>query len=122
MNPKIITRATQADTAAARWARQYRSPNDGRWLVTFLDGPAAARAVHEALVALGDQPNPDDVDRIIGNTTWTDVPPCNGCRGRFPLVVRVGGEPDYDSSTALLCPACLRSALDLVEAAADPKA
>ena len=35
--------------------------------------------VKEKLDALGDVKNPDEVDRIIGNNSWTIVPSCTEC-------------------------------------------
>ena len=97
---ELITRNLLARTAALRWKRQY--PDD--------------KKKQPELEALGDTPHPDDVDSVIGNGTWTEVPECNECGGRnLPAVVRVGDEPDYDSQTAWLCLECLRKAVTLAE-------
>jgi hypothetical protein len=97
---ELFTRNILARTAAERWRRQY--PDD--------------KARHPKLKALGENPLPDDVDRIIGNKSWTEVAQCNECkRESLPAVVRLGDKPDYDSSTAWVCIDCLRKAVALAE-------
>lgn len=96
----LITRRGRARTAAKRWLAQY--PDD--------------KVRHPKLAALGDSPSPDDVDRIIGNGSWTEVPKCNECnRYGLPAVVELGDEPDYESQTAWVCLDCLRNAVVLAE-------
>jgi len=73
--------------------------------------------VHDQLLALGSSPDPDDVDRVIGNGSWTRVPECDECgAGDQPFVIQVGQPPDYESRTAKLCGSCCRQAI----AEADP--
>lgn len=54
-----ITRQTQANAASIRWKRQY--PHDKNNVQARLD-------------ALGQIKDPDEVDRIIGNKSWTELP------------------------------------------------
>lgn len=97
---ELVTRNIRARTAAERWRRQY--PDE--------------KAKQPKLAALGDRPNPDDVDRIVGNKSWTEVPTCNECnREGLPAVVELGDKPDYDSATAWVCLDCLRKAVALAE-------
>ena len=61
-----------------------------------------------------------DVEKIIGNKSWTQLR-CNECEcerkdDNLDVVVEVGEEPDYDSSTATLCEKCLKNALKLFKA------
>ena len=59
-------------------------------------------------------PGPDPADVVaIAGPSWAADPWCNGCDRAVPVVVQVGQEPDYESSTANLCVDCLRAALDL---------
>ena len=89
-----ITRQTQANAASIRWKRQY--PHDKNNVQARLD-------------ALGPIKDPDEVDRIIGNKSWTELPMCSECGKRSnEFVIEVGEEPDYESDTAWLCPACIR--------------
>jgi len=99
---RIITRQTVADTAAERWASQYR--HDKSMRVTTL----------RRINALGKHPNPDDVDRVIGNDSWTRTPCCDECGAENVPVLLVGQEPDYESATACLCGDCVRQAFSIM--------
>jgi hypothetical protein len=113
---RLITRQSQADTAAQRWAERYGHYIDGPGNVrSTLFGLPNRRSTYTALVALGPNPDPDAVDRVVGNSSWTDTPTCNECgRSGLPAVVQVGEEPDYESRTAWMCGDCLRRAADLI--------
>lgn len=106
-----ITRESQAKDVAERWERQYRHGSD--WSQRSKIGDTGK--IHRDLVALGPSPNPDDIDRIIGNSSWTDVPTCSECSAPdLPLVVQLGQEPDYESSTAWICRECLLKAVAIL--------
>lgn len=96
-----ITRQGMANDAARRWHEQYHKNGDV---------PGDKGEIYRALVALGPTPNPDNVDRVIGNGSWTSTRICGECRreGETPQLTtddrfEVGEEPDYESSTAYLC-------------------
>jgi hypothetical protein len=62
--------------------------------------------------------DPDAVDSVIGNTSWTGIR-CGGCKRYLtdldePLVT-VGETPDYESDTAELCVPCLEEALEVAK-------
>ena len=109
---ELITRQTRANQAAQRWHRQYgpRFPES----TAFGD----TEVIYQRLVALGPTPNPDDVDRIIGNDSWTRLGECDECDQQKSVLVQVGEEPDYESHTATICVDCLQAALALVNEAA----
>lgn len=71
--------------------------------------------IYDGLVSLGPDPNPDDVDRIIGNSSWSWPGSCGGCGTTCDKVVVVGEKPDYDSHTARLCKDCVLEALHAFE-------
>lgn len=101
----VITRKTLARQAAAGWDRQYhprtRSP--------------AQAAISDALRRLGPDPDPDAVNHVIGNTSWTMVPCCDECgEDGHDAVIEVGQEPDHESATARLCAKCLTAATALL--------
>ncbi|WP_414554781.1 hypothetical protein [Stenotrophomonas forensis] len=101
--PVVITRKTLAAGAAQRWENQYAgwSAKDGEKAKVLLQ-----------LQALGPDPDPDAVDAIVGNRSWTEVPSCNGCNAAdCSVVVTVGETPGYESSTAHLCEKCVLAAL-----------
>lgn len=100
MNAVKITRKTLAREAADRWVAVYGEDGGGF-------GSDKVEVLRQ-LRALGANPRPDDVDAVIGNRSWTEVPECDGCGAvRQRSVVRVGEPPDYDSSTCYLCKQCV---------------
>lgn len=99
---KLITRNTLAAEAASKWQSQYGGDRDGK---------------SAAIRLLGDKPDPDAVDAIIGNDSWTRVPCCDECGLSAVSVVEIGEELDYESATAQICANCLRSALALCDEA-----
>lgn len=101
---QLITRKGQAKITAARWKTNYLKNGEWRY------GPDKERIYHE-LVALGNNPNPEDVNRVIGNSSWTDVK-CDECGKYVEEVVQLGEEPDYESCTANICKSCLTLAME----------
>jgi hypothetical protein len=97
---ELITRKTKAKEAAESWAKVPSRRN-------YTD-------VYQKLTALGDNPNPDDVDMIIGNSSWTTTS-CHECESENVDVVQLGYELDYDSPTARICKKCLINALALMD-------
>jgi hypothetical protein len=99
---KAISARVLIRGVAAAWRRQY---------------PRDFERIHERLCAIDvETATAADVEAIIGNRSWTIVPRCHGCGLGAELVVEVGEEPDYESSTATLCESCLRDALATLEA------
>lgn len=105
---KLITRQTQANEAANRWAAQY--PDD-------LSTPDHQRLIGHRLLALSVTPDPDEIDRIIGNKTWTETPICDECDMRSAVIVQVGEPPNCESATANLCTGCILKAMQLARTA-----
>lgn len=103
---ELITRQSNANGAAKRWSEQYKSGKHGEDKMN----------ITQLLRGLPDNPNPDDVDKIIGNTSWTKVDNCNECGCSPDKLVEIGQEPDYESMTAYLCLSCLKDAVKLLEA------
>jgi hypothetical protein len=102
----VVSRKTKAAAAVARWEYQYRG--SGR----LFDGRKPADIL-KRLKALGDNPDPDAVDAAIGGEGWTCRPQCDECGEANDVVIQLGQEPDYESATASICPACLKKALEL---------
>lgn len=102
---KIITRQLLANGAAKRYRAQYSGGQYGDKSKTT-----------EKLLALNSPVDPDEVDRIIGNTSWTTPPSCNVCGKLNGPVVEVGDKPDYDSNTAWVCFDCVRAIGKMVNA------
>lgn len=103
-----MTRQSQANSALERYAIQYPHP------ARVIQGVRVSDRM-DRLKALGDQPNPDDVDAVMGNRSWTELPRCSECRGRsMPAVLEIGEPCEDDSDTVWLCEACLTEGLRTV--------
>lgn len=103
---RIITRQSLARAAAERWKAQYFV---GRWR------EENHLRIHSMLIALGSDPNPDDVDMIIGNTSWTRPGACDNCGAESSALYMIGQPLDYESHTASVCITCLRAAVKEME-------
>lgn len=88
----VLTKQNLANIAAERWCRQYK----GR-----------RAEIHEKLLALGSEPSIEDVNNIIGNTSWTDLH-CDVCR---ESVERVGNFDVFGEYVFNICEKCLRQTL-----------
>lgn len=97
---ELITRKTLAKSAPGRWRRQYFGSKDH-------DKVEITRQL-DALEAFGFDIDPNAVDTIIGNKSWTEVPVCDECKRKAHAVVCIGDEPDYESATAHICINCAR--------------
>lgn len=106
---KLITRQSLANEAAERWKGNYYCPDRG-WLGYGID----SYAVYSHLLALGENPDPDRVDAVIGNGSWTEKPSCDECGQQVAAVAEVGQPPDYESATARLCYSCASRAHELI--------
>lgn len=109
--PYIITRQILASEAAERWRYQYSEGKFG-WKSTGM--PVQPMDIHRSLVALGPTPTPEQVNAVIGNSSWTRLT-CNQCAKEVDSVIVVGQEQHCESYTAHLCPECLEQARKLVE-------
>lgn len=105
---KLITERTQVRDVANRWANAY--PKTGPY-----GRDPQKQAITKALVALdAETATAADVAAIIGNDSWCGPKKCHECGAVVNVAVQVGEEPDYESSTATLCLACLEKALALM--------
>ena len=105
---RIITTKQLALKATDRWYSQYFK--NGNWARHGND----KREIYENLEKLGENPTPKQVNETIGNDSWTRLR-CHECKEHVDLVVEVGEEPDYESSTANLCKSCLTSLYELIK-------
>ena len=83
---------------AERWRRQYQRPKDG-W-TNAISG--SSKAIYEALVALGDDPPVLEVNKIIGNKSWTCFT-CSVCTNH----VTVAATADIGDEELTLCRSCV---------------
>lgn len=104
---KLITPRIRAKEAASNWKEQYFV--GGKWQhIEF----GSSKSIYESLLALGENPRPREVARIIGNESWTRTK-CDECESFSSVIVRLGQEPDYESATAYICDNCLSLAIAL---------
>jgi len=91
------------------------------------DSPHAGYyAFLKELAKMPEDVGPDAVNdlHLKHNPLWPNGTPrrdptlgeCGSCNEPSPIIVEIGNEPDYDSSTAYVCEKCLRTALALIEA------
>jgi hypothetical protein len=91
----VTTKQDRADEAPLRWAEQYaRGANDRQKEITRL------------LAALPKPIDGAEVDRIIGNESWTRLE-CDGCHEDVPAVAHY----EYGDHHLALCAGCLSSGL-----------
>lgn len=95
---KVITKQQLIDTVA----KNYKKGGTLR---------ASQIEVMNRLLALKN-PTEDQITSIIGNSSWTRNE-CTECKKDVNVVVELGEEPDYESSTAWLCLRCLQKAVSL---------
>lgn len=98
---QVVTRQQRADKAAENF-RAWVNQISGKY-----------RTGHEEicsnLAALNNSPNPDDVDRIIGNDTWTKIY-CASCFKNVNEAVLV---IEADEGDKYMCFRCIRKAYRL---------
>ena len=93
-NPE--SRKFLASKVAERWKNRYFI--NKKWP---RDDPNVKK-IYEKLLSLGPNPNPEDVEIIIGNKSWTN-PHCDDCRAiKLPLAII---HNDYTAIS--LCGDCL---------------
>ena len=91
-----VSRQQNANTAYERWINQFNLENKkSKWYKQA-----------QELKALGKNPNPDDVDRIIGNSSWTHVN-CDICEQKKSHGIRMGPYYSYEQNPILVCNDCL---------------
>jgi len=103
---RLITKQDLANIAKDRWKDQYC--RNGSWSIYGSD----KEVKYNNLVALGDDPSPDDVNKVIGNNSWTNIT-CSGCKESVDSVVELG-EVGYDTEYVYTCKDCLTKALELI--------
>lgn len=104
MTLRRIDERSQVAGVAARWRAQYPPGS------TTITG--STDTIYHKLLAL--DPNAataKDVAEIIGNRAWAGADQCDECKQEKDVLIELGQEPDYESSTAKVCEDCLRKAL-----------
>lgn len=109
---KAFTSQNIASEMAERWRRIYEGHFEkSTWKLT--DG-RTPKEVYDQLVALGPDPSVADVSTVLGNDHWATTR-CHECEVEVTRAVQLGEVPEYESSTAMICLACLKKAVKLLE-------
>ena len=102
---EIVSRQSLANTAAARWKDAYcfpEAPYGGSlWR-------KARQKIWADLVALGEHPDPDEVNATTSDDNFTRALPCDSCNERKDLAAA------WDQ--IVVCYDCLKEALTLADA------
>ena len=108
---ELLDERNQVKTAIQNWLARYGMDS------TYI-ADTRGRKVGAELSALDPgTATADQIAEIIGNHSWAHPAACDECGKETWQIVRVGEEPDYESSTAEVCGDCLRAALRLLGAA-----
>ena len=102
----ILTRKILASQAYSRWIEQYKD---------YYDLYENKREIAEALSRLGKNPDPDEVDEIIGNGSWTCLE-CEECENNVEKVAVVTGK-QYETPSVYICKDCIEKAMELMNEA-----
>jgi hypothetical protein len=78
---KILRWEDNLKNIAARWADQYSKQD-----------PTYLRLVRE----IGENGTKEEIDAIIGNSSWTSLLQCSECEKETKILVYIGEEPDED--------------------------
>lgn len=104
----LLTRELNAKNVALKWGNQYTDEKIKRL------GWYDKKEILDNIISLGDNPDPDDIDKAIGNTSWTRTE-CHECGKENIDVVIIGQKQDYESYTAHICKDCLIKAVALID-------
>lgn len=104
---KVINERSQLQDVVEIYERNVRSPKD----------PLIAENLRLLRQLPKDTCTVEDVISLTGENFRKRLGPfrCDECGGMVDIVVELGEEPDYESSTANICFPCLRNAIALEE-------
>ncbi len=89
---EIMTRKALAAKVAKEWKEEMCI--NGTWR-TILNSTKTCGDVYKQLVALGKSPDPDDIDKILCSSDWTEIGECAECgKDGFDTMVCVFNDRD----------------------------
>ena len=109
---KLITRQTLANELPAYLAARHSDLHDGYRQWHLYTEPY--EMCYNKILALGENPDPNLVDSIMGSTSWTTVK-CDGCGDVTDTAVLVATSDEYIEIH--LCLDCLKIATEIGETA-----
>ena len=101
---ELTTKSMLISSVVSRWKMQYY--RGGQWT------HSGKEEIYENLKS-EEHLTEENITKIIGNSSWTKNA-CDECGKDSDKLVVIGQAPDYDSSTASICPDCLKKAIDLI--------
>lgn len=99
----ILDRKRIASKVSEGWKNQYFNLEKGEWNIELKDD---CEKIYKKLVKLGENPEPEDVDKVIGNNDWTVVF-CMECGSVSEKVVVFG----KGKHPVTVCFTCLKKVL-----------
>lgn len=106
---KVITQQELADSAGERWKNAYLAKYATPPYSVWYDDDKARIWDELNGICVPGKTDPEQVNRIIGNASWTTMPSCSLCREQAQVMLSIvshlskGEDPGgYD-----LCPRCL---------------
>jgi len=103
---KIITIEDRIKSVAQRYKNQYQYTWD-----SCIFGRKNHQLHYDLLLKAKTK---EDVANALQRFGWVELR-CDECRKEINTVIQMGEEPDYESSTALLCIDCLKEAIKHIE-------
>ncbi len=103
----LKARYHRASNSAKKWRDTYYRNN--KWYI-FLDGRSAER-IWFGLISLGKNPDPDKIDKLIGNSSWTQPNNyyiCKNCEKNVEYGVCIKEEIS-------LCDKCIKKCLCIIK-------
>lgn len=95
-----------------RWTEQYKQYQPDQ-KIGIRKNREAVGVIRKRVAALDlETCTVADVDKAIGTTGWADNE-CDECHKSFPVLIRLGAEPEYDARWQDLCGKCLGKAAAL---------
>jgi hypothetical protein len=105
---RLLTKKSLACTSSERWKECYYINDDRKWVKSGISN-LNTKDVYKLLQNLGDNPDPDEVNKITQTTMWTDTPVCNECNTiGHKVIIEIGQTPYHDSMTAWICGDCFK--------------
>lgn len=117
MQMTLIHRRDVIRSARQRWLEQYKDRQRGQAL--GWDAGRTFGSARDAMEKLDPETcSPADIDEAIEVKGWADND-CDECGKSFPVILRLGNEPDYEARWWSLCLGCLKLAVAILSAAED---
>ena len=104
----LLTRADKIKGVVDRWELQYYINNRGIWM-TSQHMKLQPEGKWEKLKELPENAKREDVEKIIGNKSWTEID-CDICRKDVESALIFTGE---DNHTRTICEKCLKKGMKL---------